>query len=213
MSLDLKIKNIVLVGQFDPPLYDKFFFIKNSLLTESQIQPASFFQDTVHIVTEKMRVVILPQQIVFHSSPTEEDNAALFAFNFISKANLLGITGMGINFHYFLIDKMQSLSQLSRKKFFNENSELHKKFFDSEDAMAGTYLSKGIRNARLKLDIKPVTIETEINSKKTKEEAYSFVFNFHFTSSDITKNEEILVNLKDYSFYESASKEIVSLYA
>ena len=56
MQSTLKIKNIVLVGIFNPSAFDKYFFIKNNLATEEEILPNSTFGNLgiVNLFTSKI---------------------------------------------------------------------------------------------------------------------------------------------------------------
>ncbi len=41
--MDLRIKNIVLVGLFNPSFFDKYLFIKNGIVKEEEILDGSIF--------------------------------------------------------------------------------------------------------------------------------------------------------------------------
>ena len=76
-----------------------------------------------------------------------------------------------------------SLSNLSRKLFFRADDPLCQAF-NTEDARFGSYMSKDVIGCRLKLDVKPVTI----NLPEGTIERLQFAFNFH---RELTENNGV----------------------
>jgi hypothetical protein len=67
------------------------------------------------------------------------------------------------------------IEQLSRELFFKGDSDVYRRF-DTEDAKFGAYLSREILGCRLKLDIKPISLD---ESGRDDMQRLQFAFNFH----------------------------------
>ena len=206
--LDIKIKNIVLVGKFNPSNFDKYFFIKNGIATEDQILKNSVFNALggMQLVCEKFSVVINPAQIIVSAQPPLDNDAEIekLIAMLIEAGELVNLTALGFNFHWFLSDESVSFHELSKGLFFNSSSKLFTDVFSTEDSMYGSYVSMDIKNSRLKLDVKPVNAPNL--------DAINFQFNFHFDIHDKSTNVEALEHLNDYSYYVKSCDDIISIY-
>lgn len=213
MELDIKIRNIVIVGIFDTNFFDKFFFFKNKFVSEEEILDNSSFNNLglVNLVTPKFQILIQINQIVITSNEPNNDNIKLdeISSKLIRDANLTNITAFGINFHWFLIDESLDLKDLSKSFFYSPNIKILSNFNDSEDSMYGVYASKNVLNARLKLDIKPNILQ---DNTLNKLDTIGFAFNFHFDISEKNANSEVLEKIKDYNYYKEESSRMISIY-
>jgi hypothetical protein len=72
--------------------------------------------------------------------------------------------------------------------------------FDADDARFGAYFSKHTLGCRLKLDIKPVIIQAEGESR----EQVQFAFNFHL---DLPQEEVVATLLGHLRNWDAASAE------
>jgi len=215
MQIDLKVKNIVLVGSFNVSLFDKYFFIKNQIIDETDLQPNSFLSMGnfgAQVVNRKFNIVISANQIVVTSLvPEDNDEINKVTSDIIRAANVNSIDAMGINFSWFLTDHEKSLEQLSRENFYGKEIKIFSKIFDKPDSLFGVYVSTDFMNARLKLDIKPSKMELVLNSNAVQD-LINFAFNFHFVIKKRNINTEVLKNLEDYDSYKKESERVISIY-
>ena len=208
MMLDIKVKNIVLVGNFNPSYFDKYFFIKNGIASEEEILKNSVFNalGVMQLVCDKFSVVINTNQIIISAQhPVHKDvEIDKLMRTLIEAGNLLNLKALGFNFHWFLWDESKSFNELSKELFYNNNNKMFTDIFNTNDSMYGAYVSKDIKESRLKLDIKPVNTP-ELN-------AINFQFNFHFEIRDKSTSSEATEYLNDYNFYVDACDKIISIY-
>ena len=211
MQIDLKIKNIVLIGAFNPSMFDKYFFIKNNIVKEEDILPTSVFNQpgACQLITEKFHFFITTNQVVLTDLlPGKNDigiNQTLLSISQIGA--FANVTASGINFHFFMEKDEKSIEELSREYFFNERLRINE-FFKSDDSMFGTYLSTNFKDSRLKLDVKPNTVVP--NPVEIERLVIAFIFNFHFEVNN--KLDILYKSLNEYNEYEEYSNKIISTY-
>jgi hypothetical protein len=214
MNIDLKVKNIVLVGIFNPSLFDKYFFIKNEIVKEEEILDGSIFgvMGGMQLVCSRFHIVISLNQIIISSTNPESDSDEIsgIILSFVKAGNIANVTALGINFHWFLEEKSKSLEEISKDFFYNDKLELFKKFFNSSDSMFGAYASINFKDSRLKLDIKPNKIQD--NNRVVVQNIISFAFNFHFDIKNFSDNTELLHILEEYGLYREEGERIISIY-
>ncbi len=208
MNYSLAVRNIVLLGVFQPSNYDKYFFIKNHIVTEDEILPISSFNtDIVQLFTDKLSLVIIFNQIIINSNHPEDKVKIDNIINNILKQPSSSYTAIGINFHWNIDSENNSLTKTTRDLFYDKNNKLFEQYFQTEDANYGLYVSKNFKNCRLKLDVKPQVILQEPNKEEKK--VVNFAFNFH---RDVINQEMIMDELSLYDMYEEESKKIMSIY-
>ena len=214
MRTELRIKNIVLIGGFNPSYFDKFFFIKNKIFDENEILKNSNFGSlgVVNLLTTKIQLIISPNQIIITSQIPEDDSVLLnnILLKIIIDSNLLNISAVGINFQWSINDETKKIEELSKELFYNKNNKLTDNFFNTDDSRYGIYLSKNYLDSRLKLDIKPVFSKNLINN--TEEDFIQFGFNFHFDIKSDDKINKISKILNDYHSYESECIKLATVY-
>lgn len=211
MQIDLRVQNIVLVGIFDLRIFDKYFFIKNEVFKDEEIMPNSVLNDSLvsHLFTNDHYILLSSNQIVITANnATTGGNISSICKKIITSATNQTITAFGFNFNWFLVDQTRDMESISSELFYCKENKLLSKFFDSDSSMFGAYASKDFLNSRLKLDIKPNTIE-HANSKQS---FLNFAFNFHFDVKDKSTNNDLLENLEIYSRYGEESALIISIY-
>lgn len=207
MEFALAVKNIVIVGNFSPGNFDKYFFIKNLIVSENEIQENSqFFNELCILNTPMFNITIVVNQLVFTdlNGSYNLDNAIIVLKKLVSTSQFK-CSAMGINFHWYLFSE-EKTTELSKRLFYNENEKITKAFFNVDNVSYGLYLSKDFGNSRMKLDIKPATvtkIETSIEQK-----VLAFVFNFHVDLKN-KDNTMIFKILDESSSYFNESKKIV----
>ena len=210
MTPSLFSRNIVLIGGFDLAIFDRYFFIKNEIFNDKDIQYQSSFnpQQVIQIFNSKYNFFITPNQIIISSLSLNnlEDNINELVKKIIQIGSF-GISAVGFNFHWSLRDNTKSIPELSKENFYSDNIKILS-FFKSNDARFGTYASMNFLNSRLKLDVKPVSIQNTVTLEI--EDVINFAFNFHFDA--ISNNNDILLYLNDYINYYNKSYEIISIY-
>lgn len=209
MEISLTVKNIVLIGEFQPSKFDKYYFLKNYIFEESEISEESIFtSDFVHITTKKINLTIFNNQIVLNEiEPSVDDSISLIMKKIIDTADFSGI-GFGINLHWYLFTGNDT-NEFARKYFYNEKSELNS-FFKGDNISYGAYYSKDFGNSRLKLDIKPATV-VKIDSQ-FEQRIISFSFNFHTDLKNSDFKNNIYKSLSEINNYTSETQKIISLY-
>lgn len=217
MNKDLDVKNIVLVGVFNPSLFDKYFFIKNEIIKEEDILPNSFTLNVgiSQLICEKFNLQVGLNQIIISSNnpSSSEDEIDKIAIK-ILKAQPIEINALGLNFHWFVRDNSKTLEQFSRECYYSDSISLFNKFFDNDNARFGVYASTDIYDSRLKLDVKPI-IRQKIDNESRKlieEELLQFTFNFHFdrkSKNEVFNPEKYISNFESY---KNECQKILSIY-
>lgn len=214
MAVQIIIRNVVIVGNYTPGFFDKYFFIKNNIFEEIEIKDFVLMPigNGIQMVTSKFIIVADINQIIITSlKPDESDNIDFITAKIISCINVdAAVRGLGLNFHLLTFDLSESLQVITRKYFYSESNQLFKDEFDSTDSMYGVYASKNFKEGRLKLDVKP-TISQESANPFAKKDGILFSFNFHFELQGKNR-DEIVAILNDYSTYKRESEKIVSKY-
>lgn len=214
MTIYLSVKNIVLVGLFNPALFDKFFFIKYNIIKEEEILPGSNFAaiGMMQLVCNKFNLVITPNQVIISSTRPESDKDEISGvmLSIIDAGNIANVKAFGMNFNWLAKESTQTLEKTSKNYFYNEKMKLFSKYFISPDSMYGVYASTNFKGSRLKLDIKPTKLEDSL--KTIIQEQISFAFNFHFDIKNSSNSLELIKYLTDYSTYREQSEQIISIY-
>jgi hypothetical protein len=210
MNKQLKDKNIVLVGTFFLASFDKFFFIKNEIFSEEEIQETSVFNhDLVLLNTETIQVLINANQLIISELDPKTDNNKIVEISkkIYKYGKSISITAAGINLNWYFLGTKDDVSDFSRKNFYIENSSLLSRFFDDKESMYGFYASSDFLKSRLKLDIKPATAK----SPDVVEELNLLIFNFNY-HFELNKDLSLPTVLEDYHEYINHSTEIISIY-
>lgn len=217
MSLELKIRNIVFAGGFNSVAFDKYFFIKNNIIQESELKENSFVTDgmVTQLTTKIFQIVVTPIQIVLNViNPSGSDKLEDIATKIIEEGNISQLTGIGFNFNWNLNDDGKNIQELSKQHFYSKEIKILDLYFNKPDAKFGIYSSINFEDARLKLDIKPIsTTRILLRENRTEvSEAIQFQFNFHFEIPKDTKSLDCIKYLKDYNKYKEFSTEIMNNY-
>ncbi len=168
---------IVLTAQlFNPSIFTEVWLYKHGLLTDNMEGVRIFSPEIVQFQTADIQVLISPPKIQI-TYPLTQDKSCESSKVFITKTIALlpetPYRGLGINFDYYIApDAGQDFSDLNRNLLGSGDNPMLTEF-NSKDARFGGYMSKDHGEARLKLDIKPLT-NTEDGS-----EILQYSFNFH----------------------------------
>ncbi|MBC7475272.1 MAG: hypothetical protein H7263_13355 [Candidatus Sericytochromatia bacterium] len=209
MNIQLAVKNIVINGTFSPQKFDKYFFLKNEIFNEGEIEDSSIFlTDFCIINTKKIHIQITQQQLIITEVTSDTLVSVMDIAEKIIKQTEFLATASGINFHYYKFTS-DDIHQLSKKYFFNVNSEVNK-YFSNDDVSYGYYLSKDFKGTRLKLDMKPATIQRADSG--VNERIIQFQFNFHSDFTEQSNTKQLLEVIKNYQIYFNETQQIISLY-
>lgn len=202
MDKNLIEQIIVIIAEFfNPSVFNQYWFIKEGLLKEEDIQKESLFVPGItHIQTNKFNMLVIPEKIQITLKCNEEE-ACEIVCNMLTKiaqyqANI-PYKALGLNYCWKLEPK-ESISIFSRNIFCKKDIELYKAF-NEEDARFGTYISQNYKKSRMNLDIKPVFWADK--------ECMICNFNFHH---EVSNTNDIIEYQQFWKEYLDKTKEIVN---
>ena len=210
MDIGLKVQDIVLIGLFNPAKFDRYTFIKNKIIKEEDIEHSSIFlPEIVNLESEKFKLVINSNQIIISTNPENKVDISKFLLKFLSLFVEVNLNASGFNFRYFVEPKLDNseIDVFIKKNFFNPNNKIQSQFFNDDNSTYGFYSSKDFKDTRLKLDVKPVNLNTpNLNLKSVQ-----FEFNFH-KDYDLKDNsfEKLNELLNSYKVYKNECKNIIN---
>ncbi len=208
MDIQLVVKNIVVIGDFIPQKFDKYFFLKNNIFEENEILETSIFLPEFCVLqTSFVTVQITSQQLIINDINTDKFYDMTSLTKKIIEYSDLSVSAAGVNFHFYKFSKGDT-QNLSKKYFYNENNLINK-FFDGDDVNYGYYISKNFDDARLKLDIKPATVQNL--ESNVSEKLIQFQFNFHVDFQTNSKDKLFSV-IENYERYYEEAKKIITIY-
>ena len=202
MNKKLIEQTIVIVADFfNPSAFSQYWFIKEEILKEEDIQKESLFVPGItHVQTDKFNMLVVPDkiQITIKSNNEETHNTIYKLLTLIVQGQQnIPYKALGINFCWELIPQ-DSISIYSKNLFYKENMPLYDKFKE-DNACFGVYMSQNYKNARMKLDIKPIILNDD--------KCMICNFNFHH---DISEANDIINNLQFRKEYLNKSTEIIN---
>ena len=214
--VEIRIRNIVLVGVFSPLVFDKYFFITSSIYSDKEFSDStkySFQTEQVQVNGSEFQVVIHPTQAIITLGDTTDYSRIQSAISkIVDSSGTIKIIAAGFNFIYFLQDIPEEIAAMTRTKFANRESLIIDKYFSSSDSKFGIFASTDFKGTRLKLDIKPVSLTKSTFGQELElpKEAIHFQFNFHLDILEGQPASKLISCLLNYSEYESLSQEIIS---
>lgn len=190
MSFELVNSNIVIAAQqFNPSVIGQLWLVRNGLLEERDFRAGCVFTDmVVQVHSREFNLMVVSQQCQFSPRVDRQREQGLVMEKIGAIARSLPHTpfrGIGLNFTWQLIPAGADVPTISHGLFFVENGPLHREF-DAPDARFGAYMSKDALDGRLKLDVKPITI----NREDEELEVIQFTFNFH---RDLVREDDPVV--------------------
>ncbi len=218
MSLikDLKIPSLVLlankpgISSFSPAMFNQYWLHSNDIIQYEEIKEHSLFSPEVtQVISDKLNFIATRDQLQF--APVDpsffKDMVTVKCSKFITAIPEIILTGLGINFSYYVHDENINTIELSKRLFKNESNSIAS-FFSEDDSKFGMYASKNINSdIRLKLDIKPVDLFDA--QTKTLEPRIQFAFNFHSDLKVENSKEKVLEIFAEYSQWYSITKTIM----
>jgi len=199
--------NIVIIGEFKPSVYDKYFFIKNKLIPEEKFNDETFYitPKFCRLDTEEISIDIDTERVAIINK-LDSVKAKDIAHKIISESENK-IKAVGLNFKWFIfIDK--SIPEYTQEIFYSPNNKIINNHFNTKDVAYGYYVSKEFNDSRMRLDVKPMRLK-EVDSN-IDESVMVYDFNFHIEEQN---NFDIHAKaLENYLKYEKEVKNIISSY-
>jgi hypothetical protein len=126
--------------------------------------------------SRKFDLVVVPEQMQFAPKvppDAEADLVSAVVGRFVERLPHTPYRAAGLNFVWQLIPEDKDAVGVARRLFYCPDRPLHQ-LFSSEDARYGGYMSKNLFGCRLRLDVKPISLEAE-----EVKDRLQFVFNYH----------------------------------
>jgi len=180
MTIELAGANVVVAAnQFNPTVFSQLWLVRNGLLAEEDFGPGFLFsQAVVQLATPQFLLLVVPSQLQFTPSEQIQAQQGLIiekVGRIVERLPHTPYVAIGLNFVWHLRDEHTRIEELSRDLFFKNDSDLYRRF-DTQDARFGAYLSRNFLGCRLKLDVKPISLD---ESGHDEMQRLQFAFNFH----------------------------------
>lgn len=203
---------VVAAANLNPTIFTQSWLTKFDILKEEDFQKQTtlFTPLAVNVTGEGFTLMVVPEriQIGFLSSDVATRSGQTILRRSIGKiVKELPHTpflAVGFNFDWVLIPvNPEEIAKIEREYFMSESNPLAKEF-SRQNAHFGCYVSKDISWARLKLDIKPVTL-------KGKEEALQMTFNYHLDLEGEDKDKRVCAFLENWDEACELSEKLSNL--
>jgi hypothetical protein len=215
MKSTLLQRNIVVNGQFNLNLLDKYFFIKNGIISEEEFagmqNPPVFNGFNSHIATTKYEITINPIQLVIYDAHPGKNDVKIneILIQIIKASGVSKFQSLGINFDWTLeFNSGEELQRKAKEYFYNEKAIMMSSIFNTSDTHYGFYVSKDVLGGRLKLDVKPINSITYPLKGTFPINALHNKFNFHFALN----SSDIMPFLSNFKVYEQEAEKIMASY-
>lgn len=171
---------VLLARLFNPSVLSQMWLSRNGILdAEGTVKSNSIFaENLVQIVTDEFVLAVLPDQLQFIPNVAPDAQQMLVQAKLgaiINKLPHVPYRAVGLNFNWHMIPDDGDVPTVTRQLFAGRSDGVFERFSDP-NARFGTYLSKDFGPFRMKVDIKPVNVETMDGDK---EDRIQFGFNFH----------------------------------
>lgn len=191
---------VVAAANLNPTIFTQLWLTRFGILKEEDFQKQStlFTPLAVNATGEGFTLMVVPEriQVGFLSA----DVATRSGQNILRRS--IGtivkelphtpLLAVGFNFDWVLIpESPKEIAKIERTFFVSESNPLAGEF-SSPNAHFGCYLSKDISWARLKLDIKPITL-------KDKGPALQMTFNYHLDLEGEDKDKNVCSFLENWN--------------
>ena len=177
MAEIIKSNVVVVAENLNPSIFRETWLVKESVFTEEEIVPESFFSSvSVNVVTPSVELLIVPErlQLTLKIDEKQDEIVKRVLGNIVKALPHTPYRAVGINFHWILeLSDQSKLPEVTQEMFLSEENPL-RNIFDTEDTVVGVYLSKDELEMRLKLNVKPI----KGGGTNVGKEALQFNFNF-----------------------------------
>ena len=185
MSANLIGSNVVIAArQFNPSVFSQIWLIRNEILAEEDFQQKNclFSEEVVKIESNRFGLLVVPPQLQFVPRVKPEEQGEVVSAALGTIVRLLPHTpyiAVGLNLIWHILPEDHDAGAYTRSLFYVPDRSLSQAF-DVPDARFGAYYSKNTVGCRMKLDVKPISWQTETGT----EEVLQFAFNFHLDVPD-----------------------------
>jgi hypothetical protein len=168
---------VIAAHSFNPSILSQLWLVRNNIVAEEDFQSNCLFAEGVSQVdTSRFLLVALPDRLqVVPKDPSDQSALEAVVTRIATALPHTPYTAIGLNFVIHYDPQGESIGQLTRRLFFRGDVPLYREF-DNENSHFGAYLSKAYGEMRLKLDIKPITLQTVPGETLGR---LQFSFNFH----------------------------------
>ena len=177
MAEIIKSNVVVVAENLNPSIFRETWLVKESVFTEEEIAPESFFSSvSVNVVTPSVELLVVPErlQLTLKTDEKQDEIVKRVLGNIVKALPHTPYRAVGINFHWILeLSDQSKLSKVTQEMFLSEENPL-RSIFNTEDTVVGVYLSKDELEMRLKLNVKPI----KGGGTNVGKEALQFNFNF-----------------------------------
>lgn len=199
---------VVAAQQFNPSVVSQLWLVRNEIVGPEDFLSGSVFADEfVNVNTKEFHLLVTPPQLQFATEISVPNQTDLI----VKKLGLIVETlphtpykAAGLNFGWLL--SSEDTGRAARGMFAPTVPKLAE-IFSSDDSRFGAYMSKNIFDCRLRLDIRPVTLQNEEGST----ELLHFAFNYNLNLKDAENPAaEITKLLRRWGDAKEEAKRIVS---
>lgn len=181
---------IITAQTFNPSIFTETWLSQNHIIDANDLIGLKLFSaEVAQFQTSDMRVLVIPpkMQITFPIPEVEGDfeSPKEVAVRTVKLLPHTPYQALGLNFDFFVTQPAdQNFSDYDRTLLGSGDYQLLREF-SSNDSRFGRYFSKDYKEARLRLDIKPVKAGPD------KKETLQFSFNFHHEVSQLDPDNRV----------------------
>lgn len=210
MPVEFAGANVVVTArQFNPSILSQMWLVDHEIIARDAPTAGCLFSEGVVLVNnEQFNLLVVPPQLQLTPSANAEDDAELIARvagGIVHNLPETPYQAVGLNFQWFLWSDDRSMNEITRAMFFDAARPTYRQF-QSDDALFGGYFSKNVLGCRLKLDVKPTTIEHE----GQKLERLLFAFNYHLDAAGDGAAATIVEHLGRWNAARQEADQIVN---
>jgi hypothetical protein len=193
--------NVVITAeQFNPSIVSQLWLVRKGIVQETDFLAGCVFSSEVaNVITPSFQLVVIPSQLQFMPKDTSEKSVALIREKikaFVEALPETPYSAIGLNFIVHLQRDDITTQDLEKRLFYAPGMALADEF-QTGDAHLGAYMSKDMLNGRLRLDVRPVTLQWPKEDEPSNK--LQFNFNYHRALSSENPVPQILEQLDSYS--------------
>lgn len=204
MPFELKHRNVVVIAKtFNLSIINHVWLFKNGIFSEEELSGCPSIPVLVEARSDDFIFQLTPERLQFSVSPDTDNSDELIKNKIgkiISELPQTPYTAAGINLIYLFDQDKTSYNTLTRFLFCPEDSALYD-HFNTPDARFGGYFSKEVLGTRLRLEVRPVVTETNV-------EKLRFSYNFHSDLKKAEKPKGVLTHLEKWTEAQHLAQEI-----
>ena len=182
MEKELAHANVVVVAQqMNPSVFNPSWLLENEIVAKEEMaREAIFTPQLVSVQAAHFSLLVAPDRLqVALLNPKDEQNAQAVELvgTIVKLLPHTPYTAIGLNMTWLIDPAPAGCGEFVRKLFWVPDNPIYGKF-DQDDARCGGYVSKDVSGFRLKLDMKPITVD-DPQDPQGKSERLQLAFNFH----------------------------------